>query len=199
MTARIRLLAAGAAALLVVGWWAYPTLARDRDRLDVLLVGDGQVSEAAEPLQRRVRELGMSVQLVEADPCTAAGQIVAEVDRSDPSILVVSTADPAACGPALWSGLRGAVGDGVRLIALLQPGRSAPDAAAMLRSEGVEVADATRLLGAGVGDGPPPTRIGCEWWDDCEPDGQVTIRDESGALTPAGGERLARVLAGVLP
>ena len=33
-----------------------------------------------------------------------------------------------------------------------------------------------RLLGEETADGPPPTRIGCQWWDDCEPDGQVEIK-----------------------
>ncbi len=198
MPARIRLIAAGAAVLLVVGWWAWPAIARDPDRLDVLIVGDGQVSEASEPLQRRIRELGMSVELWEADPCTSAQQIADRIDDDDPAIVVVSTSDPAACGTALWAEVRGAAGPR-RLIALVQPGRNDPAVPAVIGAAGIEVADPTRLLGAASADGPPPTRIGCQWWDDCDPDGQVEIRDTTGALTPAGGERLARTLAGVIP
>jgi len=198
MPARIRLFAAGAVVLLLVGWWAFPSLARDPDRLDVLIVGDGQVAEASEPLQRRIRELGMNVELLEIDPCTSAQQIADEVDRSEPAITVVSTADPRACGPALWAEVRGAVSP-TRLIALVQPGRNDPATPGVIRAAGIEVADATPLLGEATAEQPAPSRIGCQWWDDCEADGRVTIRDAGAALTDAGAERLARTLAGFIP
>ena len=133
MPARIRLFAAGAVVLLLVGWWAFPSLARDPDRLDVLIVGDGQVAEASEPLQRRIRELGMSVELLEIDPCTSAQQIADEVDRLEPAIAVVSTADPTACEPALWAEVRGALSP-TRLIALVQPGRNDPASPSVIRA-----------------------------------------------------------------
>ena len=90
------------------------------------------------------------------------------------------------------------VGD-ARLIAMLQPGRTSAAARADAVAARVELADASVLLGERSFDVAPPERMACQWWDDCDPDGQVAVRDDTGALTYAGGERLARTLAGVLP
>jgi hypothetical protein len=198
MPARIRLIAVGAVAVVLGVWWAYPSAAREPARLDVVIVGDGQVGEAAEPLVRRVRELGMSAELVHADACSALGAIGDLAADREPSIVVLSPSAPAGCGAPYWAAAGDAVGD-ARLIALVQPGRTDPSARADAVTVGVEVADATVLLGERSFDVPPPERMPCQWWDDCESDGQVAVRDGSGALTPAGGERLARTLAGMLP
>jgi hypothetical protein len=198
MPARIRLIAVGAIAVVLGVWWVYPSAAREPSRLDVVIVGDGQVGEAAEPLVRRVRELGMSAELVAADACAALADVAALVDDRRPSVVVLSPAAPSGCGGSYWIDADAAVGD-ARLVALVQPGRTDATARGDLAAAGVEVADATVLLGERRFDVAPPTRLPCQWWDDCEPDGQVTVRDGSGALTAAGGERLARTLAGMLP
>jgi hypothetical protein len=198
MPARIRLIAVGAVVVVLGAWWAYPSAARDPSRLDVLIVGDGQVAEASEPLVRRVRELGMSVELVVGDACAALSEVEAIADERTPSFVVLSPALPAGCGAPYWLAADAAVGD-ARLVALVQPGRTDATARGGLEAAGVEVADATVLLGERSFDVAPPTRRPCQWWDDCEPDGEVEVRDGSGALTAAGGERLARTLAGMLP
>jgi hypothetical protein len=198
MPARIRLIAVGAVAVVLGVWWAYPSAAREPTRLDVLIVGDGQVGEAAEPLVRRVRELGMTVELITTDACTASGEVGTVTEDRPPSIVVLSPSAPSGCGAPFWFDADAAVGD-ARLVALVQPGRTDATARADLAVAGVEVADATVLLGARSFDMAPPERMPCQWWDDCEPDGQVAVRDGAGALTYAGGERLARTLAGVLP
>ena len=46
-----------------------------------------------------------------------------------------------------------------------------------------------------VGAGPPPPGAIAN----CEADGSITIRDDGGALTLAGRDRFARVVAGALP
>jgi hypothetical protein len=196
MPARIRLIAVGAVAVVLGVWWAYPSAARERSRLDVVIVGDGQVGEAAEPLVRRVRELGMSAELVVADACAALATVGDLVADRDPSVVVLSPSAADGCGTPYWTA---AEVDGARLIAMVQPGRTTATARADAVAAGVEVADATVLLGERSFDVPPPERMACQWWDDCEPDGQVAVRDGSGALTGAGGERLARSLAGMLP
>jgi hypothetical protein len=198
MPARIRLIAVGAVAVVLGVWWAYPSAAREPTRLDVLIVGDGQVGEAAEPLVRRVRELGMTVELITTDACTASGEVGTVTEDRPPSIVVLSPSAPSGCGAPFWFGADAAVGD-ARLVALVQPGRTDATARADLAAAGVEVADATVLLGERSLDVAPPERMACQWWDDCDPDGQVAVRDGAGALTYAGGERLARTLAGVLP
>jgi hypothetical protein len=198
MPARIRLIAVGAVAVVLGVWWAYPSAARQPSRLDVVIVGDGQVGEAAEPLVRRVRELGMSTELVQADACAALAAVGDLAAERDPAIVVLSPSAPDGCGPDYWPAARDAAG-GARLIAMVQPGRTSAAARAAATAAWVEVADATLLLGERSFDVPPPERMACQWWDDCEADGQVSVRDGSGALTYAGGERLARTLAGMLP
>lgn len=198
MRARIRLFAVGAVAVVLGAWWVYPSAARDPGRLDVVIVGDGQVSEAAEPLARRVRELGMSAETIEADACVAASAVRELVEERSPSIVVVSPSAPDGCAAGEWAAVTAAAGD-ARVLAMVQPGRTSAAGRAQLAATGAEVVDATALLGEWDFDVQPPLRLPCQWWDDCEPDGLVAVRDPSGALTPAGGERLARTLAGMLP
>lgn len=198
MPARIRLIAVGAVAVVLGAWWVYPSAAREPSRLDVVIVGDGQVGEVSEPLGRRVRELGMSVELVNADACATLADVAAFVDGRDPSIVVLSPSAADGCGASYWSAAKDAVGD-AQLIAMLQPGRSGPAARADAVAARVDVADASVLLGERSFDIAAPERMPCQWWDDCDADGQVAVRDGSGALTYAGGERLARTLAGMLP
>jgi hypothetical protein len=198
MPARIRLLAVGAIAVVLGVWWVYPSAAREPARLDVVIVGDGQVVEAAEPLARRVRELGMTVELITTDACGALPTVGSFIDERDPSIVVLSPSTPEGCGAAFWFDAETAAGD-ARLVALVQPGRTEATARADVAAAGVAVADATVLLGERSFDVPPPERLPCQWWDDCEPDGQVAVRDGARALTNAGAERLARTLAGMLP
>lgn len=205
MSARIRLIAVGAVVVVFGAWWGYPSAAREPGRLDVVIAGDGQVAQAAEPLVRRVRELGMTVELVQTDLCASRAELERLVVERTPSILVLSPA-AGACADDVWAAA-GAMAGRPRVIGLVQPGRWRPGAIDAVAAAGVEVVDATRLLGGAVdaigADGEvdvmAPRRLPCQWWDDCEPDGQVTVRDASGALTPAGGERLARTLAGALP
>ena len=183
----------GVVAALVFGlWWWWPSLTRDFDRVDVVVIGTDEVRQAHEPIRRRIREEGMSVELVDVDPCVDRAQVIAAVDEHRPTVVVLSPSRQA-CDD--WEDLVGAVRDAtddVTVIALAQTG--APDLVAGAAEAGAVVTDPSRLLG-----GADATRVGCLWWDDCEPDGQVTVRDADGRLTDAGGQRVARVLVGVVP
>jgi hypothetical protein len=192
----VRVAAACVVGLSFVLWWWWPSLTRDPDRIDVAVVGVGQVSEADEPIQRRIREQGMSVAMVPAEPCDAVDTVAEELSGLDPSVVVLSPSSSAACA-GRWNDLLGAVrstlGDAT-VIVLGQTGVLDAATRAELDPLDVVIADPTRLLGdASV------LRSGCQWWDDCEPDGQVTLRDDTGALTPAGAQRIARVLVGTIP
>jgi hypothetical protein len=192
----VRITAGLLAGLAFVVWWWWPALVRDPDRTDVAVVGVGQVSEADEPIQRRIREQGMSVAMVTTEPCDDVEEVAATLDDLDPSVVVLSPSTSAACSGS-WSGLVDAVRastDDATIIVLGQTGTL--DAGTLIEIDplGVVVADPTRLLGD-----PTVVRAGCQWWDDCEADGQVAIRDDAGALTPAGAQRVARVLVGTIP
>lgn len=192
----VRVAAAVVVGLAFVLWWWWPSLARDPDRTDVAVVGVGQVVEADEAIQRRIREQGMSVEMVPTEPCADIDAVADRLDALDPSVVVLSPTTAASCA-GQWSELVGAVRsvtDDATVIVLGQTGSLDATTTSDLEPLDVVVADPTRLLGdASV------VRSGCQWWDDCESDGQVALRDENGALTPAGAQRVARVLVGTIP
>ncbi len=95
---------------------------------------------------------------------------------------------------------------GRRVVLVVQPG--APGAAqsqdqavqaayaALLAARRATVADPSTLLGGSAA----PASMPCQWWDDCRPDGTVEVRTSpGGALTPAGSQRVARVVVGAIP
>lgn len=202
---RALLVAIVACAALALWWW-WPYLVRDPERVDVVVLGDGQVAEARDPLERRIRETGRSVRTLAAPVtwCDAVAQVVAETPAWSPSVVVVSVraADPACSGFASagddgWRRLVEAARP-ARVVLVVQPGpvpagQPREVVEALRLGGGWIVADPTELLGE-----EGEARLPCQWWDDCEGDGTVQVRD-GGRLTPAGGERLARVVAAVLP
>jgi hypothetical protein len=50
-----------------------------------------------------------------------------------------------------------------------------------------------------VGDQLSATSMPCQWWESCTADGTVVVRDPAGALTPEGGDRVARIIVAELP
>jgi hypothetical protein len=191
-----RVVAVCVAGLVFVLWWWWPSLVRDPDRTDVSVVGVGEVSEADEAIQRRIREQGMSVEMVRNEPCDDIDAVAGSLEAHDPSVVVLSPSTTVSCA-GRWSEVLDAVRattDDPTVIVLGQTGVLDDATRAELAPLGVVIADPTRLLGDST-----VVRTGCQWWDDCEPDGQVTLRDGTGALTSAGAQRVARVLVGTIP
>lgn len=184
-------LAFGVALLAAALWWWWPSLARDPDRLDVLVVGDGEVTEASEPIARRIREEGMSVEVVALDPCANPSVVADAMGDRSPAVVVLSPSVPCADWPALVEAPRD---DDRQVIALVQPGTVTADDVAALDDLDVGIADPSRLVPS-----EPGARVACLWWDDCEADGLVVVRSPDGRLTSAGAERVARVLTGTIP
>lgn len=199
--------AVGVVVLVAVVWWWWPTLRSDHERLDVLVVADGQVREGREQLDRRVRQRGLSIShtSVPASWCDAVDLVAEGVRDRAPGTVVVSVRSveagcdgfSAAAGPG-WGDLRAAAG-AAAVVVVVQPGPAplgqTPAVVEVLRSGDVGiVADPTDLLGEEGEERRP-----CQWWDDCEADGQVAVRSADGALTAPGGERVARVLVAVIP
>lgn len=178
--------------VVFVVWWWWPTIARDPDRLDVLVLGVGEVTQSSEPIERRIREEGMRVETVAAEPCDDRSTIAELVADRSPAVVVVSPAVPCDAWADLIDAARG--GDDPRVIVLAQSGVVTDGDRALLEDSGAIVADPARLLGS-----TDTERVPCLWWDDCEPDGQVTVRRADGTLTDAGAQRVARVLTGNIP
>jgi hypothetical protein len=162
---------------------------------DVLVIGDGDLAVAREQVDRRLRERGVSVvQAIDATSwCDAADHLPVLIVESDPTSVVISLRANGDCPNGVIAAVS-AIGER-RAVLVVQPGVGRQDdAVRTLIAEQAEanivVADPSRLLG---GD-EAPTVATCQWWDDCAPDGTVQIRYDSGALTPAGAERLARVI-----
>jgi hypothetical protein len=196
-------------ALVGVGFYLWPAVARSSARTDVVLAGDGQLSASSFSLGRRLRERGDSVDdaLLVESACGSTAALARRRAELDPTLVVISyrAAPPPSCpdggDPAAF--VRGLVAAarpaGVLLV--VQPGAGGQDAdmVAALRAydgaKGVTVVDPTRLL-TSLAD---PERAACQWWDDCDLDGSVAIRDAGGALTLAGRERVARAVAAAVP
>jgi hypothetical protein len=201
-------LVAGVGVLLAVAAaaWLWPGLVRDSGRTDVLLVGSGVVSDQHDAIERQLREKGRRVEVIPAGAlCDGAQGVARAVTQSSPAIVVLSPLGNECQGDAVAS-LQDAIAasHGARVVLLVQPGPPPVGQSADVRTaiagdesrRNVLVADPSTLLAEARGS---PARLPCQWWDDCEADGFVTVRDAAGALTPAGGQRIARVLAGAMP
>ncbi len=165
-------------AVLLAAWW-WPTLTRDPDRVDVAVIGDRDVRDAADEIARNVRQRGLGVVVDSVDTPCDAQQWAATANNARQVVLVFSRAETEQCDGNFE--LVTASFDAVMRVSL----------------------DDHRLVQAGSS-----VRLGCEWWEpqppavaiaNCEADGLITVRDETGSLTIAGRDRVGRVLAGVLP
>lgn len=175
--------------LLVVAWWVWPALTRD-DRPDVLVLADGMLAGGERAVELRVREDGRTVRWApfEATWCAHPGQLADLVAGLDPArvVLAPATIDPA-CLAELAVVLRGH--DPVLVAQPAAAGDPAVPAVA-----GLLLLDPTVLVGL-PGDDP---RRPCEWWEACDGDGRIAVREPSGELTAAGQERVARLVVAAL-
>lgn len=200
-----RLLQRAAPRVLLVAmlaWW-WPSLIGGGDPApDVALAGDAQLVADSNPMLRQLRERGLSVVTVPAwnTWCDVAGIVPGE---PLPDRVVLSFRTVGECGgdplAVVTRAIESIAAEGRRVVVIRSPfGPSDPgvdqalDAADAQRH--ADIAEPERLLG------PPGTeRLGCMWWDDCEPDGTVAVRNADGSLTWAGMQRVARLTAGIVP
>ncbi len=186
---------------LIVWWW--PSLTDAGDAVNVMLAGDPEVVAESNPIIRRLRERGLSVEVRDdwatwCDASAALGPRLAEIDAE---AIVLSFRSAVGCGGGVIADLTSAAAAEDIPLIVLRPGQGSLDIevdsaiAELDAADQVTVADAARLLG----DDSQVERMPCQWWDDCEPDGMIAVRDAQGALTAAGLERMARVLVAVVP
>ncbi len=165
--------------------WVWPSVARSSARLDVVVAGNGAVGEASDEIARHVREHGQSVQVVVTDPCDLDA-LDAQIGHAPVRIVSFTAASAQRCGD--------------RLTDLLARRR----ATVVTQDEPIRAGaiDATWLVPASAG-----STSACQWWEPpppgaalatCDADGTIAVRDASGALTAAGRDRFARVVAGTL-
>lgn len=178
-----------AVALVVVGWWGWPSVNGSSDQLDVLVVADPAVVAGETTIARAVRGDGLSAAFAAPadDWCSAAPVIAEAVAARSPSIVVLSFASLGGCGSAGVQAAIAAAGDR-RVIVVAQAG----DARDSVLAVG-DAVDPARLVGADA----VATRMTCKWWDACD-NGSVAVRDDAGHLTDAGFERVARLLVAQL-
>ena len=172
----------GAVVLVAVGtWWTWPTVAGD-ERPGVLVVDDGFLTPGRRSMELRAREGGRSVRWATFDPgwCADPGALADRVREVDPDTVVLAVGAVPACASALAPAFRGRA-----VIALAEPGSAT--SAADLSQAGYEVVDPQRLAGPSA----PSVRLPCEWWEQCDGDGRIAVRDRAGKLTPAGQERVS--------
>jgi hypothetical protein len=178
----------------VLGWWWWPSLVDRGPTNDVLIIGDGDLTESSEPVVRRIRERGLSV--VENSSfgswCEAADALPRLLDDVRPATVIVSFRTDGGCGDSVSRSVD-AIADR-RAVLVVQPGVGRQDESLYnaiygLVADNIAIADPTRLLGDELA-----TNVTCQWWDDCLPDGSVEVRDTTGTLTSAGAERIARVI-----
>lgn len=167
--------------LCVVGallWWAWPTLSGADAESPVVVVVRPSEAAFARIVEITIREQGRRARVVVAE-AGWCDMIAAGANVQGSRRVVVADPEPG-CDP--WS-TAGSDGDWVWI---------APSG---LRDEpnlppGVTVVDMTWSLGDGG-----TLRRPCEWWDECDGDGQVAVRSEPGVLTQAGAARIARTVA----
>lgn len=192
---RNTVLVAVLAALAAAWWWP---VGRSPDEVDVVILGDGPVLEAADELERRFRQEGMVPLVVELDPdqcpdlasAYASATIGHEVRGAT---VVLSLSEWSLC-------------DGDMAVDLLVQHPGGPLPTDVESSRGVRP---SAPMFTPPPDVPQPGDMSCYWWDtpgagearpglgQCRADGFVQIVDDEG-LTAAGRERFARMVVEAL-
>jgi hypothetical protein len=185
----VAVVVAAVAAVLAVGlWWVWPTFTRD-SRPGVLVVDDGFLAGGRRSVELRAREAGLTVRWAPFDDdwCGDPSGLTRLVEETNPHHLVITYGGSPSCLGAIAPALGGR-----RAVAVAEPG-SSTDATA-LTAAGLAVVDPTRLVGLPADD---PRRT-CEWWERCDIDGRIAVRDPQGTLTTDGQERIARMIVAAL-
>lgn len=173
---------------VVLAWW-WPGLTGRGARSEVTVIGTGEISDAREVLSRRIREVGLSVQWVES--VTTWCDVSALLDEGDTGVLVLAPDELESCtaGGKIVDAANISSRQARRLVLVaLEPSSTV----ASLEERGGRRVVVERLIGDV--DEPMP----CVWWDECPSSGTVVTRTKIG-LTDAGRQRLARMIAALVP
>ena len=158
------------------------------------MLTDSFLTSTERPVTYRIHEDGRSVRWdAGATSWCGAADAVRRVEAElNPAAIVLSFADATGCdSSALTNAVHAARGHSVLIVT--QPGRSGIENTA--DRAGATLIDPTRF----IGDQPVATSMPCQWWESCSADGTIVVRAADGSLTPAGGDRVARIVVAELP
>lgn len=173
-------------AVVLVAWW-WPGLSGEGSEPEVAVIGTGEIAKAREEVSRRLREAGLSVSWV-ASVQSWCDFTDAYADLDDETV-IMAPEDLRPCGDESDRFVRSLSGVSARRLVVVSLDQEPTDDIefASLVDAGARRVPSERLIGAF------DERMPCLWWDDCPPEGSIVTRTENG-LTPAGRQRLARLL-----
>lgn len=187
LTARAKLAMAGVGIAAAATWYLAPVFSGDHG--DVAVYGGDSIEASLGILAFQLHDRGRDIEWMDAGPTWCDLSLL---DLSPPSVDVVVLApestgtcdgDPRA---VTLDRLRGH-GD----IVIVPLGATDARNVADVATETATVVDTASLLGV-----EGTISMPCQWWDDCE--GFVAVRGDSGGLTAAGYERLARSVSAAI-
>lgn len=190
LPSRAWLAIAGVGLAAAATWYLLPVVSGDHG--DVAVYGGGTIESSFDELSYQLRDRGRDVTWIAAGStwCELA-ELALTADRVD--VIVLAPEAVGACGGDPVASTLDALHGDVHIVTV--PLGSATDATtnatSVAASGGITVVDPTALLGAD-GTGTMP----CEWWDNCA--GTIAVRDDSGDLTDAGRERVARMVSAAI-
>jgi len=178
---------------LLVAWW-WPGLTGQDQQTDVVIVSSPTFVESQEFIDRRLREEGFTTEWRTWRGRNCSFDVS---DEQSFEVLVLELPGSAECdGTALTVAVKDlrATWPSRPMVVVLEWDAADPSESLMqtLGALNMSLVDPRSLIGS---DGDTQK---CFWWDDCPSDGRITTV-ESGRLTDAGKQRLARsIVSGVL-
>jgi len=167
-------------------WYLWPVVSGDHG--DVAVYGGGTIESSIDLLSYQLHDRGRDVRWAAAGStwCELA-QLDLAVDDAD--VVVLAPEATGTCDGDPVANTISRLGDDVQVVAVAFGSATTVTSAAEKGS--VTVVDPTELLGAQGTNAMP-----CEWWDNCV--GTIVVRGDSGELTPAGNERVARLISAAI-
>jgi hypothetical protein len=167
-------------------WYLLPVLSGDHG--DVAVAGGGTIESSIDVLSYQLRDRGRDVEWVAAGSTwceLAEGEFA--VDGVD--VVVLAPEALGTCDGDPVAGTFNRLPDDIQVVVVALG--SVTEATSVGAPGGVTVVDPTVLLGA-----DDTIMMPCEWWDDCV--GAIAVRGDTGDLTDAGRERIARMVSAAI-
>jgi hypothetical protein len=176
----------GVGVVAAATWYLLPVFSGDHG--DVAVYGGDTIESSIDGLSYQLRDRGRNVSWVAAGS-TWCELAEVEFDVDDVDVVVLAPEALGACGGNPVATTIDRLHGKVQLV-IVALGRAA-EATSVKATDRVTMVDPAALLGA---DGT--ITMPCEWWDNCV--GTIAVRTDSGDLTDAGRERMARMVSAAI-